>query len=399
MSSLRFASPDALLDWLRKLAADCGVFAPGREGSSVVFRRRTAEKLTDLSVLLLRGTASPKDAVMPRSEPLVRFSSRKDGQNPALLHTVLEAPCEAAPAVLFGGRPCDARGFAVLDRPYLRGRYKDPYYAGRRESTLIITQACPSPFPACFCNWVGSHPADSAGSDIVFTAVEGGFVLEAFSDRGETFLRASGLPEGDARKEEADEAQQAARRKLPPSPLPEDVPARLAARFADEAFWENETVKCLSCGACTYLCPTCQCFTITDEGSPMRGVRLRSWDSCMSPRFTLEASGHNPRPEKFKRMRNRVSHKFSYYPQAHDGEYSCCGCGRCVIGCPVSLDIRRLVRAAAEGADIAADAVADVAANVPETAAKPAATGKSGRSGSRSAAPRASRSRSGKEGS
>lgn len=119
-------------------------------------------------------------------------------------------------------------------------------------------------------------------------------------------------------------------------------PGQSGGRFTDTEFWIKQTAKCLSCGACTYLCPTCQCFTITDEGSPLEGRRLRSWDSCMSPQFTLETSGHNPRAEKFKRMRNRISHKFSYYPQSYDGAYSCVGCGRCVISCPVSLDIRRV---------------------------------------------------------
>jgi Fe-S oxidoreductase len=72
----------------------------------------------------------------------------------------------------------------------------------------------------------------------------------------------------------------------------------------------------------------------------------------MSPLFTLETSGHNPRPTKGNRMRNRVSHKFSFYPERYDGHYSCVGCGRCVVSCPVSLDIRHMVKAAVEGCDL-----------------------------------------------
>ena len=126
----------------------------------------------------------------------------------------------------------------------------------------------------------------------------------------------------------------------------------MAARFTDNAFWDKETVKCLSCGCCTFICPTCQCFTITDEGSQLDGRRLRSWDSCMTPLFTMETSGHNPRPTKANRMRNRVSHKFSFYPERYDGYFSCVGCGRCVVSCPVSLDIRHMVKAAVEGCDL-----------------------------------------------
>ena len=270
------------------------------------------------------------------------------------MNATLEAPCQAEPTILFGCRPCDARGFVVLDRPYMQGKFKDPYYTARREATLIITQACPTAQASCFCNWVGSHPADSEGSDVLFTALPagqgGGFVLEGVSDKGRALLDAAGFADGEDKKPALAAAHQTAADALPPPSGLEDIPAKVAARFTDEAFWIKETVKCLSCGACTYLCPTCQCFTITDEGTSLEGRRLRSWDSCMSPQFTLETSGHNPRDAKYKRMRNRVSHKFSYYPQSYEGAYSCVGCGRCVVSCPVSLDIRHMVKAAVDGA-------------------------------------------------
>lgn len=73
------------------------------------------------------------------------------------------------------------------------------------------------------------------------------------------------------------------------------------------------------------------------------GERIRSWDGCMFPHFTLEGSGHNPRPTKFKRFRNRVGHKFVYYPEKYNGVIACCGCGRCIRYCPVSVDISEVV--------------------------------------------------------
>ena len=76
----------------------------------------------------------------------------------------------------------------------------------------------------------------------------------------------------------------------------------------------------LSCGACTYLCPTCYCFNITDDKGVSAGERVRSWDACMFRHFTLEASGHNPRTKKAQRFKNSVGHKFVYYPDKYDGE-------------------------------------------------------------------------------
>lgn len=354
MSSLLFATPKELTGWLAGLASGHRVLAPRQEGPSVVYRPQTAEELTsaDIDALLRRATASPKQAMLPQCETLVTFKSVKDAEDPSKLTTTLEAPVEAEPTVLFGCRPCDARGFVVLDRPYLEGKFKDPYYGARRAATTIVTQACPTAFYSCFCNWVGSNPSDKEGSDILFTAVEGGFVLEVVTEKGQALVEGAGFADASDKAAEAEAAHAAAAASLPEPSTLTHVVEKVASRFTDKDFWEKETVKCLSCGACTYLCPTCQCFTITDEGSQLDGRRLRSWDSCMTPLFTLETSGHNPRPSKADRMRNRVSHKFSFYPERYDGHFSCVGCGRCVVSCPVSLDIRHMVKAAVEGATI-----------------------------------------------
>ena len=367
MSSLLFATPKELTGWLSNLASGYRVLAPRKEGPSVVYRPWTADQLAsaDVDALLRRATASPKQAMLPQCETLVTFKSVKDPEDASKLTTTLENPCVAEPTVLFACRPCDARGFVVLDRPYLEGKFKDPYYGARREATVIVTQACPSAFSSCFCNWVGSNPSDKEGSDVLFTAVEGGFVLEAVTEKGAALLENAGFADALDKASEVEAAHAAAAASLSPDPGMTHVMEKVASRFTDTDFWEKETVKCLSCGACTYLCPTCQCFTITDEGSQLDGRRLRSWDSCMSPLFTLETSGHNPRTDKAARMRNRVSHKFSFYPERYDGFFSCVGCGRCVVSCPVSLDIRHMVRAAVEGATIA---IEEEAAPVKEAA-------------------------------
>ncbi len=371
MSSLLFATPKELTGWLAKLAASYRVLAPRQEGPAVVFRPQSAEQLAkaDAAALLRRSTASPKQAMLPQSEVLVQFTSVKDAEDASKLTTTLTVPDSAVPTVLFGCRPCDARGFVVLDRPYLEGPLKDPYYGARREATVIVTQARPSAFSTCFCNWVGSHPADSEGSDVLFTAVDGGYALEAVTEKGAALLEGAGFAPADDKKQAVDDAHAAAAAQLAPAPDLDGAPAKIAKRFTDDAFWAKETVKCLSCGACTYLCPTCQCFTSTDEGPQLAGRRLRSWDSCVTPLSTLEPSGHTSRAAKHARMRNRVSHKFSFYPERYAGFYSCVGCGRCVVSCPVSLDIRHMVTAAIEGVE--ADPQSAPAAS-PAPAEKPA---------------------------
>ena len=102
--------------------------------------------------------------------------------------------------------------------------------------------------------------------------------------------------------------------------------------------WERFSDRCLSCGICTFLCPTCHCFDIQDEMEGFDGRRARMWDTCMFSEYTLHTSGHNPRPTRKERTRNRISHKYSYFPEKFD-VIACVGCGRCINYCPVNIDL------------------------------------------------------------
>lgn len=349
MSAIRFLAADALTPWLAGVAEAFRVLAPRREGRVVVFRPWNADgKEGEPSLTFERATASPKEALFPSCEVLMRFSATKDADDPAKLHMQVDDSVTAEPTVLFGGRPCDARGFVALGRAFTGGRFRDVYYAARKEATLIVTRTCDTPQSTCFCSWTGGGPASPEGSDVLMTAVADGFIFEGVSERGAVFLAQAPFP-ADAEASAATrlESMYSMRAKaedgISPAPQLSAAAQRLLSRFMDTEFWQAETDKCLSCAACTYLCPTCQCFNITDEGDSLQGRRLRTWDNCMSPLFTREASGHNPRAAKAARMRNRVSHKFWYAVEYCGGAFSCTGCGRCIMHCPVSLDIREIV--------------------------------------------------------
>ena len=355
MSTIRFVASDGLPAFLSFLSeGGRHVLAPVEKPAgkrSVVFEEwKPGQPFT-----LEKATVPPKSAVLPQSEVLLAYRKTKDPENPEKISLALEDGITAEPTVIFACRTCDARGFSVLDRPYLQGPFADPYYKARRERLVVLTITCPSGCNTCFCHWVGGGPSSPEGSDILMTEVEGGLVLQAVTAGGEALLNASPLPDGQDRFADAEAARKAAWKTLDKAPDLKDAPQRLAEIFTDTDFWLRQTDRCLSCGACTYFCPTCYCFNITDEGEPLSergGRRLRSWDNCMSSLFTREASGHNPRVLTAQRMRNRVSHKFSTYPE-NWGTFSCNGCGRCISNCPVCLDIRAIVRAALETAGTA----------------------------------------------
>jgi sulfhydrogenase subunit beta (sulfur reductase) len=123
----------------------------------------------------------------------------------------------------------------------------------------------------------------------------------------------------------------------------EQVTAKLASAF-EHPFWVANSLRCIGCGACAYVCPTCACFDIQDETKGKNGKRYRSWDSCGFGLFTLHTSGHNPRQVQSQRWRQRIMHKFSYMPERNES-LGCVGCGRCSCGCPVDMNIAEQLEA------------------------------------------------------
>jgi len=339
----KFLSDAALIPWLDELAAGRALLTPRREDGAVVFRAYAPAAPLELS---RDATLPPKEPVFPACEELMRYSYAKNPEDPAQAGLTLTECKPQGETVVFGVRPCGARGFTVFDRVYLTDDKRDPYYAARREATAYVTLSCMDPAHTCFCHWVGSGPADPAGSDVLLTPVTGGFVAEAVTDKGAALLASKHLSDAGERVKEAQAVKEKALAALGTAPDIADAPKALLAVFDDMDFWMDMSAKCISCGVCTYLCPTCYCFNITDEMRGSDGARIRTWDNCMLYQYTEEASGHNPRPTKAHRLKNRVGHKFSYYPEIHGGPIACCGCGRCIKSCPAGVDIREIVLAA-----------------------------------------------------
>jgi ferredoxin len=358
--SQKFVSYDAMPGWLTELGKSAAVYAPRREGQAVVY---WAWSRGDALEFARRPTESAKHVLFPRCEELFGFSKQGEPENPGNRKLTLTEAAEPGPAVVFGLLPCDARGFFAFDpvyngsgtKDYTNGPIKDPYYLKRRDRTVLIVRACKAALRTCFCNWVGGGPAATQGADVLATDVDGGLLLQAVTERGKKLLETGSLVASTAEQVKAAEAAHAAAEKSLPqasgqTPDLANAPKALLALFDNMDFWQGQSAGCLSCGTCAYLCPTCYCFNITDETNGLIGTRLRTWDTCMSPLFTLEASGHNPRTVKAVRLKNRVGHKYSYYPDLHEGRFACTGCGRCIKSCPSSIDIRAIVQNAVKEA-------------------------------------------------
>jgi len=320
---------DQLLEGLRKRGT---VYAPGRDAEGEIalleFQPET------LALEYRNFPLPPKAFFLPQQQTLLLLRDKK----------WVEPELPAGERFLLGVRPCDARALTLLDRVFIDGEQSDPYYARLREKTTVIGLACTEAMPSCFCASVGGGPGDSTGMDVLAVALENGLLLRAATPKGEELLAAASdlLSEpGPEAVQEAEERVHGVEAQLVPV-VTADSARRLAQGY-EAPLWEAAGRKCLGCGTCSFLCPTCHCFDITDEVRGDAGRRIRTWDCCAYPQFTLHGSGHNPRPTPKQRWRQRVMHKFRYAVENFELSF-CVGCGRCIRNCPVSLDLRTALK-------------------------------------------------------
>jgi len=369
--AVKFLQTDSLPAFLAHLAKDALVVAPIKTDGVVQFQAWAEGAEVDLDVLLAKQ--SPKEWIFPQTETYLEFSygkvaaggagaaegtevkgdagaedeAAKSGPDTPVpdptvtIETLNEAPAQ----VIFGLRPCDARGLVQMDNVFggYGGFYYDPLYNARREATTVLAVACAVPRSTCFCTALGGSPAGTEGVDVLFTSVDGGFAVEALTDKGKALLSVvPGMADAsDAQTKAADKVKAEAESAVDKPFALEGLRDHLHDNIADER-WHSLSMRCISCGTCTYVCPSCYCFSINDEITESSGERYRVWDNCFNPMYTEETSGHNPRAQKSNRFRNRFSHKFWYYPDKYDS-LLCSGCGRCISNCPTRIDIREVL--------------------------------------------------------
>jgi len=274
----------------------------------------------------------PKRILLPLVENMFSYSKGNEG------YRLETPPLDENKQLVFGIRPCDAKAFSLLDMTFKKD-YQDTYYLNHRQNTLLVGLSCNDPYASCFCTSLDSSPSDASGVDIMLTDIKYGWLVESVTAAGEELIQnTENLEEASEEdRTEAESNKQSALQKISRHIDTKDISEKLHKSFDDEAFWQQISAKCISCGICTLLCPTCYCFDINDEVTVEGGSRYRSPDSCAFSVYT-KMPVENPRSDKWKRVRNRVCHKYQVYPMLFD-EIACTGCGRCIRLCPVNWDI------------------------------------------------------------
>ncbi len=253
--------------------------------------------------------------------------------------------------VVAGARGCDLAALALIDKVQTEGEFTDPFYKIRRDKMIVVGADCGECGESCFCNLLGAKPWPEKGCDLAVSKIQGGYLVEALGERGEKFVRENKELFGEARDAQIkmrDETRakvvkdlESKNKQYPKAS--EDLSAAMRATLSDE-IWEDIAARCVECGACTNICPTCYCFLLYDQkadGSHFQ--RVFAWDSCQVTGYARMAGMLNPRPRLADRVKHRLYHKYDYLPLSHGAIY-CTGCGRCVDTCSASIDMRESLK-------------------------------------------------------
>jgi sulfhydrogenase subunit beta (sulfur reductase) len=307
------------------LAANRKVYAPVVAADKQI-EYRYNPGFAEVTFEHIRSTLSVKNIVFPKVENLFYYTNTRAES------TITDIDMNNIPeVVLWGSHPCDNGAFDTL-RSIFCWDIKDEFFSKRLEKLAVIGLSCHLSDEYCFCTSVGLSPDSQRGSDILLSRLQNGdYHAAILTDKGNEIVKsASELFEPvSVEKTVITEVRQKFSH--------EQVTSKLATAF-EHPFWIENSLRCIGCGACAYVCPTCACFDIQDETRGKNGKRYRSWDSCGFGLFTLHTSGHNPRSVQSQRWRQRIMHKFSYMPERNES-LGCVGCGRCSSGCPVDMNI------------------------------------------------------------
>ena len=303
------------------LMKDYDVLAPKRKEERFVFEKikNPEEVILDYDTTIL----PPKKFFLPPVETMMRFDNSKIG-----------IPENNKKTFFFGIHPCDLNAIDLLDKVEY-GDYKDPYYIKKRENSVFVCLECKEANEYCFCESMGSDKPKKY--DVLLTDIGNYYFAETGSRKGEEIIK-------DKLFENAEENEKIIRKKKFVRKMnPENLDKILEEKF-DHKIWDELGDKCLGCGSCSFVCPTCYCYSVKDivDLSLKKGERRRVWDSCLLVDFARVAGGHNFRGKRSARMKQRIYHKELYFFEKYNTS-ACVGCGRCIRECPVGIDVTDVI--------------------------------------------------------
>jgi ferredoxin len=310
---------------IERLKISHEIIAPVKQGKDYNFQRINSGQELDLTDYQ-NTRFSPKKFFLSNPETLFTF---KKSRRVKMLTKIKNER-----RVIFGIRPCDVNGILTMDRIFIDD-YNDPFYQERRNNTILIALNCNKAGDYCFCDSLKTDFTDD--SDLLLTDLGKEYTVEVKSDVGNKIVNGNeDLFTITHQKIERPELN--CKKKVNPENLVE-----VMNKGFNDKIWEKEGERCLSCAACTIVCPTCYCYDIQDvmKMNGKEGERTRKWNYCMLLNFTKVAGGHVFRQDRTERVKQFVCHKLCYFKEVNN-VFLCVGCGRCIQSCIVDIDLTEI---------------------------------------------------------
>lgn len=303
------------------------VFAP-RRVSEKSFSFKQVEKPSEIAFEALRTILPPKKFFFQQRETIISYDE----------HGVRETKPSVSPQVLFGLHPCDLAGLGIMDKVY-SATPPDPHYLARRQATLLVGLSC-MPDKHCFCKAMGTD-APTSDYDLFLTDIGEDYFVQIHTPIGLQMIESKKdlFSASDEDKSQDFKNFWTTRDQAFTAHFQsENLPAIMDMEW-DNKVWDELGNRCLSCGNCTPVCPTCYCFDMVDVASlhAQAGERVREWDSCQFVGFAKVAGDTNFRPGPVDRLKFWYRHKLHGFEDPH-GLPTCVGCGRCTESCPAGID-------------------------------------------------------------
>jgi len=309
------------------------------------------------------GPDNPKRFFYPPTQRLFSLTIKGEA------FEVNEAPPRPPKLAFIGVRPCELAAMAIQDRVFGVAADQhtfrcesDAYYSEARRQALMIAVNCARPGGTCFCSSMGTGPVATEGYDLALTELKSGFLVQVGSERGGALIDRLPVREPSEAELELAELKLSKADEYMGRSLNTDGLAEILADAIEHPRWNEVRRRCLSCGNCTMVCPTCFCSTVVDSNdlATSEVTRTRLWDSCFTHQFSYTTSGPT-RTTIRGRYRQWMRHKLSTWWEQF-GTSGCVGCGRCITWCPVGIDITE--EAAAIRDHTSTEAVASVERSV-----------------------------------
>lgn len=331
----RYLSKGDILPLLNQVSKQWGIYAPVEQQGGDFSFSKFDSCIDKINLDYAHLTISPKDIFFPQLEKMFEFN--EDGLRPII---------PSGKKLVFGLRACDLKAIQFLDA-FFAQNFQDIYYLSRAEARLSVAVGCILPQEDCFCKQLQTGPFLTSGFDLQLVDIGDVYLVEVGSKGAEGFVKQYIKFFALADKgmiEQAEDIKQKISSQFPSdNEIIKETLSVIAKKGLVKEVLTEFAERCILCGGCLYVCPTCSCFNIFDYISQQKVSRFRNWDSCMFEGYSRLAGGYNPRSEKSERFFRRYEHKLIYDYQT-TGTLGCVGCGRCSRSCPVNIGMVEVIK-------------------------------------------------------